>query len=70
MVGGEDPGYGLQRRRPKRSGKFSRIIWEGMMGNKPYPTTRSGAIMPQGGTPQPDNRQVSKAASLPDKDND
>jgi YVTN family beta-propeller protein len=50
--------------------KFNRIIWEGMMGNKPYPTTRSGAKMPQGGTPQPDTRQVSKAASLPDKDND
>jgi YVTN family beta-propeller protein len=25
------------------SGKFNRVIWEGLMGDKPYPTERSGA---------------------------
>jgi DNA-binding beta-propeller fold protein YncE len=37
---------------------FNRIIWEGMMGNKPYPTTRSGAELRHSGTPQPETRQV------------
>jgi hypothetical protein len=52
---------------------FNRIIWEGMMGGKPYPTTRSGADLRHGGTPQPETRDVkspvrSPAASLRDKD--
>lgn len=33
--------------------KFNRIIWEGMMGGKPYPTDRLKA-----GTPQPETRGV------------
>jgi len=37
---------------------FNRIIWEGMMGNKPYPTSRSGAELRHGGTPQPETKQV------------
>ncbi len=40
------------------SDKFNRIIWEGMMGGKPYPTTRSKA-----GTPQPETKQVSHTGS-------
>jgi DNA-binding beta-propeller fold protein YncE len=36
--------------------KFNRIVWEGMMGGKPYPTTRAKA-----GTPQPET--VSKTGS-------
>ena len=38
---------------------FNRIIWEGMMGGKPYPNTRSGANLSRTGTPQPESRQVS-----------
>jgi hypothetical protein len=38
---------------------FNRIIWEGLMGDKPYPTTRSGAEIRHGGTPQPESRVVS-----------
>jgi hypothetical protein len=40
------------------SDKFNRILWEGLMGDKPYPTTRSGADLRRGGTPQPETRQV------------
>jgi hypothetical protein len=40
---------------------FNRIIWEGMVGNKPYPTMRSGAVIRHGGTPQPESKQVSAA---------
>lgn len=40
---------------------FNRIIWEGMMGGKPYPTARSGAVMRHSGTPQPETRQVGAA---------
>jgi hypothetical protein len=40
------------------SQKFNRIIWEGMMGDKPYPATRSGADLRRGATPQPETRQV------------
>src|SRR5258707_15145987 len=27
--------------------KFNRVIWQGLMGDKPYPTTRSGADLRQ-----------------------
>jgi len=40
------------------SEKFNRILWEGLMGDKPYPTTRSGADLRQGGTPQPETRKA------------
>jgi hypothetical protein len=29
------------------SGKFNRVIWQGLMGDKPYPTERSGADLRQ-----------------------
>jgi hypothetical protein len=35
------------------SDKFNRIIWDGMMGGKPYPTTRSKAA-----TSQPETKEV------------
>ena len=38
---------------------FNRIIWEGLKGDTPYPTTRSGAEIRRGGTPQPESRRVS-----------
>jgi YVTN family beta-propeller protein len=38
--------------------QFNRILWEGLMGDKPYPTTRSGADLRHGGTPQPESRQI------------
>jgi YVTN family beta-propeller protein len=40
------------------SQKFNRILWEGLMGDKPYPSTRSGADLRRSGTPQPETRQV------------
>jgi hypothetical protein len=40
------------------SEKFNRILWEGLMGDKPYPTVRSGADLRHSATPQPDTRQV------------
>ena len=40
------------------SQKFNRILWEGLMGDKPYPSTRSGADLRHSGTPQPETRQV------------
>ena len=42
---------------------FNRIIWKGMMGNKPYPTTRSGANLRSGGTPQAESREKKSQAS-------
>jgi len=48
---------------------FNRIIWEGMMGGKPYPATRSGDTM-RGGTPQPETRKISKTAASLEKDDD
>ena len=39
--------------------QFNRILWEGLMGDKPYPTTRSGADLRRSATPQPESRQVS-----------
>ncbi|MGB8729721.1 MAG: hypothetical protein WCC99_00640, partial [Candidatus Sulfotelmatobacter sp.] len=36
---------------------FNRIIWKGMMGNKPYPAKRTG------GTPQPETKGAAKAVS-------
>jgi len=38
--------------------RFNRIIWKGMMGDKPYPTARW-----QSGTPQPETKAVSKTGS-------
>jgi hypothetical protein len=50
------------------SDKFNRIIWEGMMGDKPYPATRSGvnlgqSAQPKAGTPKPETKEVSKTGS-------
>jgi len=44
------------------SDKFNRVIWEGLMGEKPYPTTRSGADLRQ-------NRRQSQPALIPDSGN-
>lgn len=41
---------------------FNRIIWEGIMGGKPYPTVRSGAAMGHSGTPKPETRQTNTSA--------
>ncbi len=41
---------------------FNRIIWKGMMGNKPYPAKRTG------GTPQPETKGAAKAVSSPRDD--
>lgn len=41
--------------------QFNHVLWEGLMGDKPYPTTRSGADLRRSGTPQPENRSVSNA---------
>lgn len=43
--------------------KFNRIIWEGLKGDVPYPTKRSGADLRRGGTPQPETKQVNQKAS-------
>jgi len=43
--------------------KFNRILWEGLMGNKPYPTTRSGAVMRHSGTPQPETHANANGGS-------
>jgi hypothetical protein len=40
--------------------KFNRILWEGLMGDKPYPTERSGADMRHTATPRPGTREVEK----------
>jgi len=42
---------------------FNRVIWEGMMGAKPYPTTRSGANLRHSGTPQPETKEVNRGDS-------
>ena len=39
--------------------QFNRILWEGLMGDRPYPSTRSGADLRHSGTPQPETRQAS-----------
>jgi YVTN family beta-propeller protein len=39
--------------------QFNRILWDGLMGDKPYPITRSGANLRRSGTPQPESRPVS-----------
>ncbi|HXY24447.1 MAG TPA: beta-propeller fold lactonase family protein [Candidatus Acidoferrum sp.] len=44
-------------------GAFNRIIWEGMMGGKPYPTTRSGDVLGHSGTSQPDTEPVAANTS-------
>jgi YVTN family beta-propeller protein len=41
---------------------FNRIIWQGLMGNKPYPANRPGAEMRHGETPQPETKPVSGEA--------
>jgi hypothetical protein len=51
-------GFDFSREDRVDSEKFNRIIWEGMMGDRPYPTTRSGADLRHSGTPQPETRQV------------
>jgi Phosphoesterase family len=38
---------------------FNRILWEGLKGDTPYPSTRSGADIRRGGTPQPESKRVS-----------
>ena len=40
------------------SDKFNRIIWQGLMGDKPYPTTRLKA-----GTPQPETKETGHTVS-------
>ena len=40
------------------SDKFNRIIWQGLMGDKPYPTTRLKA-----GTPQPETKETGHTGS-------
>lgn len=40
------------------SDKFNRVIWEGMMGGKPYPAIRSKAVIPQ-----PETKEVGKDGS-------
>jgi DNA-binding beta-propeller fold protein YncE len=43
---------------------FNRIIWEGMMGDKPYPTRSGSNLHRSGGTPKPDSRekQINRSA--------
>ena len=50
--------------------KFNRVIWEGLKGDKPYPTTRSGADLRQNraqlltvGASQPEAMEVRKTGS-------
>ncbi len=50
--------------------KFNRIIWEGLMGDRPYPTDRSGTDLRQNraqllkaGTSQPKAKEISKTDS-------
>jgi hypothetical protein len=50
--------------------KFNRVIWEGLMGDKPYPTTRSGADLGRNrvqlltiGASQPQAKAVTKTDS-------
>lgn len=44
---------------------FNRILWEGLMGDKPYPTTRSGAdLRKKSATPQPTAMHVSDPDGL------
>jgi hypothetical protein len=50
--------------------KFNRVIWEGLMGDKPYPTTRSGADLGHNraqlltiGASQPQAKAVTKTDS-------
>jgi len=45
------------------SEKFNRILWEGLMGDKPYPTTRSGADLRHSSMPLPETTQLSTKGS-------
>jgi DNA-binding beta-propeller fold protein YncE len=45
------------------SDAFNRIIWEGLMGGKPYPNTRSGADLSHTSTPQPETRQANNGGA-------
>ena len=38
--------------------QFNRIIWEGLMGDRPYPATPSGVDLRHSGTPQPESKQI------------
>jgi hypothetical protein len=38
--------------------QFNRIIWEGLMGDRPYPATPSGVDLRRSGTPQPESKQI------------
>jgi DNA-binding beta-propeller fold protein YncE len=51
-------GFDFSREDRIDSDKFNRIIWEGMMGGKPYPTARMKA-----GTPKPETKEVSHTGS-------
>jgi DNA-binding beta-propeller fold protein YncE len=50
-------GFDFSREDRIDSDKFNRIIWEGMMGDKPYPTRL------QSGTPKPETKEVGKPGS-------
>jgi len=62
-------GFDFSREDRIDSAKFNRIIWEGIMGDKPYPTTRSGANLGHSGaelktiSAQPETREISKTDS-------
>ncbi|HUD64378.1 MAG TPA: hypothetical protein VMQ17_07365 [Candidatus Sulfotelmatobacter sp.] len=45
------------------SDAFNRIIWEGLMGGKAYPNTRSGANLSHTSTPQPETRQTANGGA-------
>jgi hypothetical protein len=45
-------GFDFSREDLNDPAAFNRILWEGLMGAKPYPTTRSGAEIRHSSTPQ------------------
>jgi hypothetical protein len=51
-------GFDFSREDRIDSERFNRIIWEGIMGGQPYPTTRSGANLRRHDGPQPEAEQV------------
>lgn len=51
-------GFDFSREDRIDSDKFNRILLEGLMGDTPYPTTRSGADLRHSGTPQPETKQL------------
>jgi DNA-binding beta-propeller fold protein YncE len=62
-------GFDFSREDRIDSAKFNRIIWEGIMGDKPYPTTRSGANLGHASvqlkpiSARPQTREITKTAS-------